>query len=173
MDYGLWTMNFPFILHSEMVYLRPSYHMAAKIFKVIWFVSLLTMMGVLIYCYASWPEAVYLSDSNPPQMLGKSALFYSVIGLLGIFNMLAFVFPKLKYSDTWMAWFFGVLVCLHIFLVSGTIFITIFNSSESYNYANIGPMLYTSLGLLAAWVLAGPVVAVISKKQAQRQVLGE
>ena len=156
--------------HPELVYLRPSYHMAAKIFKVIWFVSLFTMMGVLIYCYASWPEAVYLSDESPPQTIGKSALFYIIIGLLGLFNMFVFIFPRLKYSAQFMAWFLGALVCLHIFLVSGIIFITIFNSSESYNYANIGPMLYTSVGLLALWILAGPVVAIISKKKVESQV---
>lgn len=141
--------------------------MAAKIFKVIWFVSLLAMMGVLVYCYASWPEAVYLNDANPPQTLGKSALFYAVMGLLAIFNMLAFVFPKLNYSDTFMAWFFGMLACLHFFLISGITFVTTFNSMENYNYANIGPLLYASFGLLSAWILAGPVVAVLSKKQAQ------
>jgi hypothetical protein len=138
--------------------------MAAKIFKVIWFVSLFTMMGVLIYCYASWPVDVNITDGNSPQTIGKGLLFYVTIGLLGFFNMFGFVFPRLGYSTTLIAWFFGALVCLHIFLVSGTIFITIFNSAERYNYNNIGPMLYTSLGLLAIWILAGPIVAILSKK---------
>jgi len=141
--------------------------MAAKIFKVIWFVSLLAMMGVLVYSYASWPEAVYVNDSNPPQSIGKGVLFYSVIALLAFFNMFVYIFPRLKYSDTFMAWFLGALVCLHFFLISGITFVTTFNSMEDYNYVHIGPLLYASLGLLAMWILAGPVVAMISKKQAQ------
>lgn len=163
MDYGLWTMDF----HPELVYLRPSYHMAAKIFKVIWFVSLLAIMGVLVYSYASWPEAVYLNDANPPLSIGKGILFYSVIGLLAIFNMFAFVFPRLKYSNTFMAWYFGMLVCLHFFLISGITFITTFNSMEDYNYANLGPLLYGSFGMLAVWLLAGPIVALFARRQLQ------
>lgn len=140
--------------------------MAAKIFKVIWIVSLLAMMGVLVYSYASWPEVVLLND-NPMQQVGRGTLFYFVIGLLGIFNMLAFVLPRLNTKPVLMAWFYGMLVCLHIFLVSGIVFITTFNSAENYNYSYMGPLLYSSFGLLAAWVLAAPLVAIMAKRKAQ------
>lgn len=144
--------------------------MLSKIFKVIWFVSLFAMMGVLIYCYASWPESVYLNDGNPPQIIGKSLLFYVALGLLSVFNMLAFVFPKLGSSDTFMAWFYGALVCLHFFLISGITFITTFNSMENYNYTNMAPLLYSSLGLLCLWMVAGPIVALIVKRRTKIEV---
>jgi hypothetical protein len=138
--------------------------MTPKIFKVLWIVSLLAMMGVLVYSYAAWPEVVSL-HANTEQQMSRGLLFYSVMGLLAIFNMLAFVFPKLNINAIWMGWFHGVLVCLHVFLVSGIIFITTLNSAENYNYNYLGPMLYASFGLLALALLAAPIVAVVVKRK--------
>jgi hypothetical protein len=141
--------------------------MIAKVFKVIWFVSLLVMMGVLLYCYASWPEWVKLSDVDSDFSLDKGWLFYSTLGLLVLFNIFAFIFPRLGSADSFMAWFFGVLTCLHIFLVSGLIFITVFNSSERYDFARLGPMLYTSIALLASWIIAWPIYQLLTKFSAK------
>jgi hypothetical protein len=141
--------------------------MIAKVFKVIWFVSILVMMGVLLYCYASWPEWVRLSDADSDMSIDKGWLFYGTLGLLALLNMFAFIFPRLGSADSFMAWFFGVLACLHIFLVSGLIFITVFNSSERYDFARLGPMLYTSIALLASWIIAWPVYQLLTKFSAK------
>jgi hypothetical protein len=141
--------------------------MIAKVFKVIWFVSLLVMMGVLLYCYASWPQSVLLSKVESDMNIDKSWLFYGTLSLLALLNVFTFIFPRIGSADSFMAWFFGVLTCLHIFLVSGMIFITVFNSSERYDFARLGPMLYTSIGLLVSWIIAWPVYQLLTKFSAK------
>jgi hypothetical protein len=124
-------------------------------------------MGVLLYCYASWPQSVRFSTVDTDMSLDKSGLFYGTLGLLGLLNLFAFIFPRIGSADSFMAWFFGVLTCLHIFLVSGMIFITVFNSSERYDFARLGPMLYTSIGLLVSWIIAWPVYQLLTKFSAK------
>lgn len=140
--------------------------MISKVFKVIWIVSLLVMTVALVYCYAAWPLQLSLTDREPVELIGKSTLFYLTLTTLGFFNMLAFIWPKLNPASHLLAWFYGALACLHFFLLSGTIFITIFNSLEKYNYAYIGPVLYGSIGLLGAWILSLPFVLLFGKKTA-------
>jgi hypothetical protein len=142
--------------------------MIIKVFKVVWFVSLLTMTGVFIYCYASWPQEVSLGKEQGS--IDRGILFYACLGLAAIFNALAFVISRMNYSVAFATWFYGLLISFHAFLVSGFIFITILNSLEKYDYARVGPTLYGSMILLIGWIVGWPVYYVFSRMNAQSKV---
>ena len=144
--------------------------MIIKVFKVAWFVSLLTMTGVFIYCYASWPQDVSLRDGQEGSTIDKGILFYACLGLAGVFNALAFMIVRLNFSKAFATWFYGLLISLHTFLVSGFIFITIYNSMETYDYSQIGPTLYGSMILLIVWIVGWPAYYFFNKITTQSKV---
>lgn len=144
--------------------------MILKVFKVVWFVSLLAMMGVFIYCYASWPTLVNLNEQDGFLAIDKGILFYSCLGLASIFNALVFIVTRMKYSEAFTTWFYGMVSTFHAFLVSGFIFITIFNSQEEYDYVRVGPILYASIILLVVWALVWPVYSIYIRFSTQAKV---
>lgn len=145
-------------------------NMILKVFKVVWFVSLFTMMGVFIYCYASWPHSVSLSEQEGGLSIDKSILFYTCLALAGIFNALVFAIARMNFSQQFRSWFYGMVIIFHTFFVSMFIFITIFNSLEKYNYSQVGPILYASIVLLMLWIIAWPVYLVFRRFSAQPKV---
>jgi hypothetical protein len=144
--------------------------MILKIFKVVWFVSLLAMVGAFVYSYASWPEVVGLGEEASAYSLHKGMLFYLCLGLAGIFNAVVFVIPRFQFSEAFAAWFYGLVISFHAFFISVFIFITIFNSAENYDYAQVGPILYASTGLLLVWMAAWPVYLIMIKFMTQPRV---
>jgi hypothetical protein len=143
--------------------------MIIKVFKVVWFVSLLVMTGVFIYCYASWPQEVTLGDEQGTS-IDRGILFYACLGLSAVFNSLAFFIVRMNFSKAFATWFYGLLISFHAFLVSGFIFITILNSLEKYDYSRFGPTLYGSMILLIVWIVCWPVYYVFNKISAQSKV---
>ena len=144
--------------------------MILTVFKVVWFVSLLAMTGVFIYCYASWPQVVNFSEQEGTATLDKGTLFYSCLALVAVFNALVFVVSRMKYSDAFSTWFYGLVASFHAFLVSGFIFITIFNSQEKYDYSMVGPTLYASIILLILWSASWPVYSLYIRFSTQAKV---
>ena len=145
--------------------------MIVKIFKLTWIVSLLAMMGVFIYCYASWPQVVMLGGEEGGNSIDRSILFYVCLGLAGAFNALVFVITRMNFSQAFTAWFYGVVISFHVFFVSTFIFITILNSSEKYDYSMVGPTVYGSMVLLLVWIVAWPIYLMAGKFIVQSKVV--
>jgi hypothetical protein len=144
--------------------------MIIKGFKIVWFVSLLTMVGVFIYCYASWPQIVNFSEEEGALAIDKGILFYSCLGLAGIFNALVFIITRMKFSMPFATWYYGLVISFHVFFVSMFIFITIFNSLEKYDYSKVGPILYGSMIVLLLWIMAWPVYYLFAQFRSQPKV---
>jgi hypothetical protein len=134
-----------------------------KIFKVAWTVSLLAMVVVFIYSYASWPEEVSLGEGGKDFGIDRNTLFYVCLLLVGVFNALVFVVTRMNFSEAFGTWFYGLVISFHIFFITASIFITILNSSEKYDYSMIGPTVYVSIGLLLISIIAWPVYLVVGK----------
>ncbi len=144
--------------------------MILKIFKVVWFVSLLAMVGAFLYSYASWPQVVGIGEEPLAYSLDKGILFYLCLGLTGIFNALVFVVGRYQFSEAFASWFYGLIISFHAFFISVFIFIAIFNSAENYDYAQVGPILYASTGLLIVWMAAWPVYLIMTRFMTQPRV---
>src|SRR5258707_6361268 len=127
--------------------------MGLKIFKVIWFFSLLGMLGVFMYVYASLPDPVTVRESSKVISLSKETLFYITLAILSITNASVFavtrVFPEADHD--FKAWFYGLIVCANLFFVVGLSFISLYNSTEQFDFPPIGFLIYGRILLLIGW----------------------
>lgn len=136
--------------------------MILKIFKVIWFFSLLVTAGVLLYVYASLPEIVALGDSDIP----REIYFYIMLSFLALFNLFVFVLRKIYSIEApWniVAWFYGLVILLNLFFLVTLSFTSLINSGEKFDYVRIGPIIYGSLLLLFGWSLVWPTYLVVRR----------
>ena len=146
--------------------------MALKALKVIWVFSLAGVLASFLYVYASLPEKVIVNENPQTIALSKEALFYMVLALIAIANVLVFVVTRIysRNQDDFKAWFYGLTACANLFFVVGLSFISLYNSGEKYDFARLGTIIYGSVGLLLAWAIAWPVYSIAKKILAKQPV---
>ncbi len=147
--------------------------MILKIFKAVWFLSLLATLAVFMYVYASLPEQVRISVGANDLLLSREAIFYLVLAITALFNMMVFVFVRLyaKGADAFLTWFFGLIISTNLFFIILLGFINLYNSNERFDYERLGVLIYGSLGLVVLWTASWPVVVLVRKFLAQKPVL--
>ena len=133
--------------------------MIVKIFKGVWFLSLLTTLAVLLYVYASLPEEIQVMEGERAFSISRNGLFYSALGLLSVFNILVFIFSKLFQAKNGLfaAWFYGLVCFLHLFLIVALQFFNVYNSQENFKYESIGYIIYGSISLVVVWFFLWPI----------------
>ncbi len=133
--------------------------MALKILKVIWSFSLLGMLVVFMYVYASLPEKVVVSENSQTITLSKETVFYIALVLIAVSNALVFAVSRIypEKDEDFKAWFYGMVACANLFFVIGLSFISLYNSNEKYDFGRLGVIIYGSLGLLLMWATSWPV----------------
>jgi len=131
--------------------------MGLKIFKVIWFFSLITVLGVFMYVYASLPDPVTVGEGAT--MISKEGLFYMLLAILALANASVFAISRLfpEKDHDFKAWYYGLVVCANLFFVVGLAFISLYNSAEKFDYPRIGFIIYGSLILLIGWSISWPI----------------
>ena len=139
--------------------------MVLRIFKAIWFLSMLTTLAVLLFNYAGLPETVAVQEDGISQIsINKEAFFYLCMSLLALINVLVFVINKLYTKQTdFRTWFYGLVITFNIFFIISISLINVYNSSERFNYNNIAFAVYGSLVLLILWTLAWPIYVIYLK----------
>lgn len=144
--------------------------MALKLFKAIWFLSMLTVLGNLMYVYAGLPEEVSLNEGGT-FLIGRERLFYAAMGLIAMANVMVYLFSKtLTPAEDFRSWLHGLVVTLNIFFIIGMSFIGLYNSAEKFDFARIGFIIYSSVGLVGLWATAWPVYLIIKKLLAKQPV---
>ena len=146
--------------------------MAVKIFKFVWFFSLLATVAIFFYVYASLPQDVMVEDGNKPFTISREALFYTVMGIMGLINVLVFVVAKIftEEQTDFKSWFYGFVAVLNLFFVTVINFLGIFNSGDRYDYSNVGVLIYGSIGLIVLWSVSWPVYALSRKFMSKQSV---
>ncbi len=139
--------------------------MVLKIFKGIWFLSVLITLVVLLLNYASLPEEVAVQEDGVSQVsINKEAFFYLATGFLALINVLVFIINKLYAKQTdFRTWFYGLVITFNIFFIISISLINVYNSSEKFNYNNIAFAIYGSLALLIGWTVAWPAYIIYLK----------
>ena len=133
--------------------------MIARIFRAVWFLSLLAVTATLLYQYASFPQAVtLLEDQENTLTLSNEAVFYVALGCIAIINVLIFPVSFVSKDNTFKAWFFGLITTLNIFLIISLSFISLYNSGEKYEYTRLERIIQGSLGLILIWSLLWPAL---------------
>jgi len=137
--------------------------MALKIFKVIWFFSLIAVLGVFMYVYASLPDPVAVGDGS--KILSKESLFYILLAVLSLTNASVFAITRLfsEKDHDFKAWFYGLVVCANLFFVVGLAFVSLYNSTEKFDYARIGFIIYGTIALLIGWSISWPIFRIAQR----------
>ena len=81
--------------------------MIVKVFKGVWFLSLMATMAIFLYVYASLPESIIFQEGESTLSVSRNGLFYTILLLLAIFNALVFIVSRLypDRNEYLKAWF--------------------------------------------------------------------
>lgn len=134
--------------------------MILKVFKAVWFLSLVGVFANLMYVYAGLPEQVSVAEEGgaTAYVMDKEALFYAALAFIAILNLLVYLFSKsITPDEGFRSWLHGLVITLNIFFVVGFSFIGLYNSAEVFDFNRIGPIIYGSVILVGLWALAWPV----------------
>lgn len=146
--------------------------MMFKIFRAVWFFSLIGVLSALLYVYADLPENVIVQQEGiRTVLLGRDIFFYIVLGLLTVTNALVYVVASLyKHDPTFKAWFYGLIITLNLFFVVGLFLVNAYNSDERFDFSRIGFVIYGSVGLMVLWAISWPAVKYFDNKNADQSV---
>lgn len=146
--------------------------MALKIIKGVWFLSMMAFLGAFMYIYASLPENVLLLEGESAIEVSRGTIFYGFLIIAGITNMLVFVVSRLFPIDQnrFKTWFYGLVITLNLFFIVALAFINLYNSTEKFDYSNIGYVIYGSISLVAVWLASWPVYTIFRKNISKQTV---
>jgi hypothetical protein len=141
--------------------------MILKIFRSVWFLSMVVMLVSLLYVYAGLPEEVIVQEDEASVAILPRDTFFYIVMIAGCFiNVLVFLISKLMARDTlFRTWFYGFMVTLNFFMIISLFFVSVYNSAEKFDYGRISFIIYGSVGLIIAWALALPVLKIFVRNQ--------
>ncbi len=141
--------------------------MMFKLFRAVWFFSLLGLLGALLYVYADLPENVIVRQEGiETVLLERDIFFYIVLGLVTIVNVLVFIVSAFfKQEQSFKAWFSGLIVTLNLFFIVGLFLINAYNSDERFDFSRIGFVIYGSVGLIVIWAISWPFIKFFTNKK--------
>ena len=137
--------------------------------------SLLILLIILIYIYASMPEQIAMftnADGDPGYYVSRNSFFYLSLLMIVVVNgvFLAYsYFAKSaktegteKFLESLRVWANGLLTLVNIFFITAMIFLSAFNSLEKLDLYNFGLIIYVVLGMIFLWTLG--IVKVLLQK---------
>lgn len=139
--------------------------MALKLFRVVWFLSVMVLFAVLLYGYAGWPEVLIIQDNPGDQItIGREALFYVMVIIIVLVNVMVYLIAKMfRSEENFRAWFHGLIISANIFFMIALNLVGVYNSNEKYDYSRIGFIIYGSVGLIVLWGITWPIYVLIQK----------
>jgi hypothetical protein len=139
--------------------------MILKIFKSLWFLSMLALLAALLYIYASLPESVVVQEDGPAIVtLSRDSFFYMVLALIILINVLVYVVKKFFLrEESLRAWFHGLIITINIFFIVALFLINSYNSGERFDYSSIGFVVYGSVLLVIGWAAAWPIYQLLKR----------
>jgi len=146
--------------------------MILKIFKGVWFVSVIGLLTTMMLVYASLGETVVIQEDGLDRVtLPRESFFYTVLILSAVVNVTVYLIKRfyLKNED-FRAWYHGLVITINLFLVVSLFLINAFNSGERFDFAGIAFVVYGSVGLIVAWALAWPVIKVFKRFSAKSTI---
>lgn len=130
---------------------------AIRVFRSVWFLSVVAVLATMLYQYASWPEEIVIGQGDVNFVsLSRDGFFYTVIAIMAFVNVTVYVVrSQAKQADGFVAWFYGFIAVINFFLIIALSFISLFNSNENYRFGEIGLIIYGSLFLIGLWIIGG------------------
>jgi hypothetical protein len=139
--------------------------MVLKIFRAVWFLSVIAVLAWLLFGYAGWQDELVIQETAGEQLLiGKEALFYAVVAIIVVVNVVVYIFGKLyQRQEALRTWIHGLITTINIFFIVGISLIGLYNSYEKFDYSRIDFIIYGSVGLILVVALVWPVYALYQK----------
>lgn len=139
--------------------------MILKIFKAVWFLSVLATLALLLFNYAGLPESVVVQQQGVDAVrISRETFFYLMMAITGIVNFMVFPIAKIyKTNEDFRSWFYGLVIALNFFFMVSMNFVALFNSGEKYDYSRINIIIYGSVGLFVLWMIGWPVYLLFKK----------
>jgi len=146
--------------------------MVLKIFKAVWFLSMLLVLVNLLYVYASLPEKVVIQVEGPSLVsVGREGFFYTVTTVVAFVNALVYIVSNIfKKDEDFRTWFHGLVITLNIFFIISLNFIALFNSGEKFDYSRIAFVIFGSIALFILWALGWPFYSLFKKISPKQSV---
>ena len=137
--------------------------MALKLFRAVWFLSVLVVLVNLLYVYASLPEQVTVQEVEPVSV-SREWLFYILMTAIVLINALVYLL-KMMYVDAenLRSWFHGLVITINIFLVISMHALNVYNSTEMFDHSRVGYFVTGSLALIILWAAFWPLYLVFQK----------
>jgi hypothetical protein len=139
--------------------------MGLKIFRAIWFFSVLAVFARLLFGYAGWQEELVIQEKAGEQLLiNKEVLFYVLTLVIVLVNVVVYIFAKLfRQQEHLRTWIHVLITTINIFFIVAISLIGVFNSYEKFDYNSIEFIIYGSIGLIILVALAWPVYSFYQK----------
>lgn len=139
--------------------------MALKIFKGVWFFSLVGLLVVFFYVYAGLPQDVALWKEGSNISVSRNALFYISLLLMALINVMVFMVRGIigQKDERFITWFYGLIISVNLFLIASLGLLNVFNGGDRYNYISMAPVIYGSLILICLWIASWPVYLLSQK----------
>ena len=103
-------------------------------------------------------------DGEKNRVLDKEMLFYSTMVLIVLVNVPVYLFSKrLAPDEHFRIWLNGLVIASNIFFIIAMSFVSLYNSSEKFNFEQIGFIIYSSVGVVALWLIGWPIYQVVRK----------
>lgn len=139
--------------------------MILKIFKSIWFLSVVGLLTSMMLVYASLGETVVIQENGLERLiLPRESFFYIVLILSAVINMTVYLIKKFFFeNEDFRSWYHGLIITINLFLVVSLFLINAFNSGERFDFSRIAFVVYGSVGLIVVWAVAWPVIQVFRR----------
>jgi hypothetical protein len=139
--------------------------MILKIFKGVWFFSLLGLLALFFYVYASMPEVVLFSDDTEVVSMSRNNFFYLFVSVMAVVNVLVFMIDKLvnRSIQGFSAWFYGLVVTLNAFFFSTLLYLLALNGGDRYDFSRMGPAMFGTMILILLWLIGGAFYFILKK----------
>ncbi|MEO5603167.1 MAG: hypothetical protein ABIR06_19755 [Cyclobacteriaceae bacterium] len=138
--------------------------MTLKMFKALWFLSVLVVLANLLLVYASLPEQVIIKDDAPGQVWSREWLFYISVIAIVMINVLVYLFKRMfPEAEELRAWFHGLVITINIFLIISLQAINVYNSAEKYDHDRMIFFIAGSLSLILLWAAIWPIYRLYQK----------
>jgi len=146
--------------------------MVLKVFKAVWFLSVIIVLVALLYTYAGLPDRVIVQETVQGRIeVDRNAFFYIAMTIMAVTNALVYATTRLfRDQEEFRTWFHGLIISLNIFFVVGMSLISLYNSAEHFDYSRIGFVIYGSVLLVIGWAMSWPVYKIFKGTTAKQVV---
>jgi uncharacterized BrkB/YihY/UPF0761 family membrane protein len=138
--------------------------MTLKLFRAVWFLSVLVVLANLLYVYASLPELVLVQESDPVSVTREWLFYILMIGIV-IINLLVYLFKVIyrEEGENVRSWFHGLIITINLFIIISMQALNVYNSSEMFDHSRVSFFVVGSLVLILLWAALWPLYLLIQK----------